>query len=89
MVVVKATKVKTKGLTKRETYAMVCYYYPAYTLKQVSRMPARDITLLIKTARKLEATRLYNLTQIVMAPHTKKGSAVKKLLDHFKKMAGS
>ena len=77
-----------RGLSKRELYATVCYYYPQYTLKQVQEMPARDIQLLINTARKLEAAQNYNLTQIVAAPHSKKGANVKKLLDHFEKMRG-
>lgn len=75
-----------KDSTKRELYATVCYYYPQYTLKQAQGLSARNIHLLLEVAKKLEAIRMYSLTQIVAAPHTKKGSGVKKLLDHFRKL---
>ena len=71
----------------REIWAIVAYYYPQYTLKEASKLPARDIKLLIKTAKKLEAQKMFNLTQIAAAPHTKKGEGVKKLSEHFKRLA--
>ena len=71
----------------REIWATVAYYYPQYTLKEASKLPARDIKLLIKTAKKLEAQKMFNLTQIAAAPHTKKGEEVKKLSEHFKRLA--
>jgi len=70
---------------KRELYAEVCYFYPQYTLQDVARLPARDITLLLKVARKQKAIEMFNLVQIVAAPHTKKGQGVKQLSEHFKK----
>lgn len=72
-------------VSKRETWAMIAYYYPQYTLKQAARLSARDIGLLLKVARKLEAEKMYNLTQISAAPHTKKGKGVKDLTDYFQK----
>jgi hypothetical protein len=71
----------------RDIWATVAYYYPQYTLKEARKLPARDIKLLIKIARKLEAEKMFNLTQIVAAPHTKKGEGVKKLSEHFKRLA--
>lgn len=86
MAVVKAKSVgKPDQQQKREVYAEVAYYYPQYTLEEVSRLPARDIRLLLKTAKRLKAVELYNLVQIVASPHTKKGQGVKKLSDYFKK----
>ena len=85
---VKKVTSKDRGFTKRELYATVCFYYPQYTLKQVQKLPARDVQLLLKTARKLEAQRMYNLTQIVATPHSRKQVNVKKLIDYFKKIAG-
>lgn len=76
-------------IKKREMYALVCYFFPQYTLEDVQNLPFRDIRLLIKTAQQQEAARNYNLTQIVAAPHTKKGQGVKKLSEYFKKMAGN
>jgi len=74
--------------SKRELYATVCYYYPRYTLQQAKALPARDLVLLLKVARKQQGAYLYNLTQIAQAPHSKKQANVKKLLDQFKKQAG-
>lgn len=83
--VAKVPKTLKKG-SNRELLATVCYYYN-YTLEGASRLPARDVVLLLKTARKIEATRMYNLTQVAAAPHTEKGKGVKKLSEHFKKEA--
>lgn len=87
---VRAQKVPSQAvsLNKRETFATLCYYFPQYTLKEAAELPFRDVQLLIKTAKQIEGARLYNLTQIAAAPHTKKMQSVKKLSEHFKKMAG-
>lgn len=89
MAVVKAKSVHTGNAEhgKREIYAEVAYYYPQYTLEEVASLPARDVTLLLNTARRLKATEMFNLVQIVASPHTKKGQGVKKLSDYFKKEA--
>lgn len=89
MAVVKAAKVPTQKLSKRELYATVCYYYPNYDLRKAQKLPARDISLLVKTAQKIKAMEYYHLTQIAAAPHSKKGKAVSKLTKHFKKVAES
>lgn len=88
MAVIKAKPIGSKQTNpqeKREIYSEVAYYYPQYTLEQVQALPARDITLLLKTARRMKAMENFNLLQIVAAPHTKKGQGVKKLSDYFKK----
>lgn len=73
--------------TRRELYAQVCYHYPQYTLKQASKLSARDLYLLLKTANKKEAMMYYTMTQIASAPHAgKKGEGVKQLLAHFKEI---
>lgn len=71
---------------KREIWATVCYYYPQYTLEEASRLSNRDIKLLLHIAERKEAEKYFNLTQIVTAPHTKKGSGVKKLTKHFQEL---
>ena len=78
----KGTSVKKK----REVYAEVCYYYPRYSLEEVAKLPARDVALLLKIARREEARRMFNLVQIAAAPHTKKGQGVKELSNYFKKI---
>lgn len=75
---------KGAGLSKRELYATVCWYYPQYQLHQVQALSARDLNLLLKTAQRQEARMLLNLTQIAAAPHTKNGQGVKNLIQKFK-----
>lgn len=84
---IEVAKVPVKSLGKRELYAMVCYFYPQYKLHEVPKLPARDLYLLIRTAQKMKAVEMFNLTQISAAPHTKKGSGVKKLSEQFKRMS--
>lgn len=74
-------------MSKRELYATLCAYFPQYTLKDAKSMKARDMILLINTKRKMDAQHYYNLTQIIAAPHSKKGESVKKLLNHFEDIA--
>lgn len=74
-------------MSKRDLYATVCYYYPQYDLQSASQLPARDMILLINTAKRRESAYLYNLTAIAAAPHSKKMSEVKKLLNHFGNLA--
>ena len=81
-------KPQDRGLSKRRLYAKVCYYYPRYSLKEVEALPARDVRLLLKTAQEEQAALMHNLTLIVQAPHSKRQQNVKKLVDHFKKLAG-
>jgi hypothetical protein len=87
MAKIEVAKIPIKRATKRDLYAMVCYFYPQYQLPEASKLPARDLYLLIKTAQKMEAIKMFNFTQIAAAPHSKKGSGVKKLADHFKRMS--
>lgn len=84
---IKAQSIHPTGnqTSKRELWATVCYYYPQYTLAEASKLSARDIKLLLRVAEKQKAQDKYDMTQIVAAPHTKKGSGVKKLTEHFKK----
>ena len=39
-----------KKPSNRETWARVCYYYPQYTLESASKLPIRDLRLLLKIA---------------------------------------
>lgn len=74
-------------LTKREMYALVCYYYPRYSLKEAQDLPARDLNLLLRTARKENAKKMRDLTLIVAAPHGKDKDTVKNIVSHFEKQA--
>lgn len=67
----------------RELLATLCFYYPQYTYTKARQLPYRRVEQLVRTAQKIEATRMYNLTKIVAAPHTEKGKGVKELLEAF------
>jgi vancomycin permeability regulator SanA len=70
----------------RTLYATVAYHFPQYKLEDVENMPYRDVALLLKTAEKIEAGRMYNLTMIASAPQSKNGKGVKTLMEHFRKL---
>lgn len=76
----------TKKLSKREQWALICYYYPQYNLQTASKLPLRDIKLLLKTVEREQAEKYFNLIQIAAAPHTEKGKGVKDLTDHYQKI---
>lgn len=80
-----ASRSGTEG-ENRKLYALVAYHFPQYTLQDVENMPYRDVVLLINTAAKVEAERMYNLTMIASAPQSKNGKGVKNLLSHFKEI---
>ncbi len=66
--------------------AELCYFYPQYTFAQARRLPYRWVRLLLAEAHRQQALKNYNLTSIVAAPHTKDGSGIKELLEHFRNL---
>jgi hypothetical protein len=76
-----------KTLSLRERYALLCYYYPRYSLQEAAKLPARDLNLLIRTAQKIQAIDKHDLVLIISAPHAKEKDSAKKLLEHFKSLA--
>lgn len=85
MATIKVASVPKPKQSARVLLAEFCYYYPQYTLAQARRLPAKDVVLLLKTARKKEAEKYFNLTQIAAAPHTKRGAGVKSLSGKYRK----
>lgn len=79
-------QIKKKKTSKRETWAEVCYCYPQYTLEEASKLPLRDINLLLKVAKKQQAEQYFNLTQIAAAPHSEKGKGVQELTDRYQEI---
>lgn len=77
---------EVKESSNRELFAAVAFHYPQYTLKQVAKLPYRDVKLLLETAQRINAEKFLTLTHIATAPHTKKGEGVKNLIKHFKKI---
>ena len=78
---------KSRRLSNRDLYAMVCYYYPRYSLKEAQDLPARDLNLLLKTARKQNALKMKELVMVVAAPHGKDKNTIKNLITHFENLA--
>lgn len=74
-----------KKLSKREMYALVCYYYPRYSLKDAQDLPARDLSLLLKTAKKQYALKMKDFVIAIAAPHAKDKNTVKNLLSEYDK----
>lgn len=69
-----------------EAYFVLCYYYPQYTLKDAAKMRFDHVLRHIDTARKEKAAEYLELLNISTAPHTKKGSGVKKLQSHYQRV---
>lgn len=76
---------ESSKISKRELYALVCYYYPKYSLKDAQDLPARDLNLLLKTAKKQHALKMKDLIMAIASPHAKDKNSVKNLLSHFDK----
>lgn len=77
---------KVKAKSNRDIYALICFYYPQYKLKEAQKLPARDISLLFKTIKEVEATRMFNLTQIIGAQFTKNYDGIKKLTRYYERI---
>lgn len=84
MVVVKAQKISKKAITSDEILCLFVYKFPQYTFAQAKAMPYIRIAKLLKAAGKEDARKMYELMQIVVAPHTKKGNGVAKVLESYK-----
>lgn len=67
-----------------EILSTFCFYYQQYTLEEARKLPYKQVKLMLKIALRQKTLDYINLTQIVSAPHTEKGKAVKKLLNTYK-----
>lgn len=76
-----------KSASAEDILATLCYYYAQYTYAAARRLPYKRVIKLIKTAKKMEAQKYFNLTQIAAAPHTKDGQGVTDLSALFHKQA--
>lgn len=80
---VEVAKLPSSPAKPEDMIATLCYFYPQYTFKEAQSLPFRRVNNLLKIARQQEAIKYHNLTQIMAAPHTKKGEGVKKLMQHY------
>jgi hypothetical protein len=84
MTTIKAQRVPKKQVKPDEILYRFCLLFPQYTYKQATRLPAKRVMGMLKVAQEERAKDMLDILQIVAAPHTKKGSAVKKLYAHYK-----
>lgn len=85
MAIIKTQKVpQKKAESARHVLARFCFYFSAYTYEEARKLPAKQVMMMLRIAEKENARKMYQLTQIVSAPQTKKGTGVKKMLDYFK-----
>lgn len=84
--VAKPPKPESKESDVLEMLAALCYHYPQYKFSEARKLPFKRVKLLLRVARRIEASKMLALTNIVAAPHTKKGAGVKKMQQHFKKL---
>ena len=86
MPTLKAQKIPQKIVSAEDVLSKFCYYFPRYTYNQARKVPYKRVRKMLSIAQKEEAQKMIYLTHIVAAPHSKKGSGVKKLLEHFKEI---
>lgn len=84
-------KIKVQKVPKREvsiddTIIKFCLYFPQYKYHEARKLPFVRVVKMLKVAERERAFLLFQLTNIAAAPHTKKGSGVKRLLDIFKRV---
>lgn len=64
--------------------ARFCFLFQQYTFAQARRMPYKRILQMLKIARQVEAGRMFELTQVVAAPHSHKQKGVKEMIQYYK-----
>ncbi len=86
MPIIKAQRVPKKQVKPRDTLYRFCFYFPQYKYSEARKLPAKHVIGMLEVAQKERAKTMSDFVQIVAAPHTKKGSAVKKLIKHYKEL---
>lgn len=91
MAVIKLQRVPKSEKKERfieDLLATFCYYFPQYKYSEAKKMPFVRIRRMLKVANREQALFMAQLVSIAAAPHTPKGSGVKRLLDHYNKLIG-
>lgn len=89
-IVISAGKPKPKAQPDRtaEDVATVALFYPQYTLQDIyTKLPAYQISAMIKVARREQANFLLLLHGIIHGPNSKNKSAYRQLLRNLAKQA--
>lgn len=82
-------KVPKKPFSSEDILSLFCYKFPQYTYLEAQKLPFTRILKMLKAAKKEDARFMHELTEIVAAPHTKKGEGVKKMLEYYKEVIKS
>lgn len=83
MATIKVQKIPQKTETADDVLARFCCYFPQYTFAQARKIPYKRVRQMLRIAEIQRARFLRDLTMIVVAPHSRRGSDVKKLLQYF------
>ncbi len=84
MKTIKAQRFPRKQVKPKDTLYKFCFYFPQYKYSEARKLPFKHVVGMLKVAQRERAMNMLDLVQIAAAPHTKKGSAVKKLISHYK-----
>jgi hypothetical protein len=84
---VKAKAIPKKELSTEDLIAEFCYYYQQYKFHEARQLPHRRIIQMLQVARSERAKNYFELVNIVSAPHSKKGSSIKKLQSYYKEQS--
>jgi hypothetical protein len=81
---IKAQKVPLSTESPEDTLARFCYHFPQYTFAEARKLPYKRIRNMLKIARKEQARMMYELVQVIAAPHTNKGKGVGALSKYYR-----
>ncbi len=81
---IRAQKIPPRKISVEDVLATFCYKYPQYTFAQAEKLPYKRIVQMLKISRRLDAEKMLELINIVVAPHTKKGQGVKNIVEYYK-----
>ena len=82
--IIKAQKVPKKTESVEDIIARFCCCFPQYKFHEARKLPFFRIKMMIRTWEKEYARRMIDMVEIVSAPHTKKGSGIRKVIDRYR-----
>lgn len=83
MAVIKVQKIPKKKIKAEDVLSTFCYHFPQYKYHEAKKLPYKRILQMLRVAKKEHTKKMLDLLSIISAPHSKNGSQVKKLSDHF------
>lgn len=89
MTEIKVQKIPQKSPSAKDfedLIARFCLFFPSYTFAQARRLPAMRIIQMLKVARREEARRMIELTQVIASPHAKGGKGPTKVIEYYQRV---